>query len=1309
MKPSSRSTPSHKGRRSGCIGTTLRFSYSTCAARNVRCLKGDGSFPGSSDRSNPLNPMTESDSEYMDLPSAPGACPQCGDTLPADAPEGLCPRCMFAGIPTEEAPVFNDEEATLPLTTGPGTGLAPAGDSVGPGGTIGPFRLLEKLGEGGFGVVWKAEQTHPLKRTVALKLIKPGFDSEEIVARFALERQALAVMDHPHIARVYDAGTAGDGRPYFGMEWVDGRPLTRFCDEERLSIRERLELFELVCHAVQHAHQKGVIHRDLKPSNVLVTKDDQGRAVPKVIDFGIAKALVPDLAEIKFTHSLHVIGTPVYMSPEQAVGATDIDTRSDLYSLGVILYELLTGEPPLDQKVLMRRALDEILHLIREEEPKKPSTRIGTLEQETQARVAEARGTATGKLLVQVRGDLDWIVLKSLSKERERRYGSATAFGEDIRRHLDGNPVEAAPPDAGYRLRKFVGRNRLLVVSSATVALLLAIGVIVTIRQNAIISDARDQEAALRALSEEREGEVKRTLANSDFNQASEFLEAGRSSEALGHMARALRLDPTNQNALIRALNLLMERNWPHLSSKEESDSSRPSSDAIPEIINRRIETLDGGTYQATFHLKEKSTKSYGGYYRYDYSEWDKNIYLFEKDLENFCKTEVDDAEMPIAYSGDGRWVAIPGQASAVLVDRRDGKRMRAPNHDGRVSCLAFSPDGRLIATGANDNFVRIWDIENQELFAEPIDHQEWIDRLGFSSDGRALVVTTRSGNTFWDLSDRRRLNFTWERGRTPENPTDFEWNQGSGKPLVALIQRSSVGVINYSEGREISQIRPGTRENSTTNGHWDPRRDGRWVRFVDSGAAVVDFNGGKLFKWDVESAKPVAEIRSEKPWSAISPLKSPRSTWILAPEDGKRTVLAVIDSASLRVKCRIHSEPSDSFETAMFVEGGNVILTHSVAGFFALFDTATGAPRSEPFRIEGGRLVAAGTSRESLLILIARTENKKSGIEVIDARSGIPVGSWTEHSFQSGLDHSMEQGIFASAKGDELTVFEFSGRRRFSVREPDFFGEVRFIGRGERIMTIPDRDGFCKFFDSATGFRFPPEFRTSQMDYGVPSISSNGGFAIYEGRLLSIESGRILTDSLVRMREPESGCGFAPIEKGTLIWTVGGRVEAFAGRGDEKQKKEMIEFVPVLRPGELVAPSWFPDLLEGLGGARVEKSGSFSMPMSKGRNQLIERIRDAVRKADAAAMQDPVFQTMHWWIEKREERPINPFSEMTLEAWRELRIRQNTVEGWREILGAYRSDPKIWERYSEVVAAYDQVEAKRAEVVSKLLRRDAN
>jgi serine/threonine protein kinase len=371
-----------------------------------------------------------------------------------------------------------------------------------PGDVIGRYKIREKLGEGGCGVVYVAEQAEPVRRRVALKVIKLGMDTRTVIARFEAERQALAMMDHPNIARVLDAGTTAAGRPYFVMELVRGIRITDYCDQNNLETGERIRLFIQVCHAVQHAHQKGIIHRDLKPSNILVTLHD-GVPVPKVIDFGIAKATEGRLSDQTiYTQLYEFIGTPAYISPEQAeMSGLDIDTRTDIYSLGVLLYELFTGKTPFDSQELIRSGLDEMRRTIREKEPLSPSTRLTSMADADLTTTAKRRGAEAPRLVHFIRGDLDWIVMKALEKDRTRRFDTANALAADLQRFLDNEPVEARPPSNIYRFQKLVRRNKMAFAAVSGIVAALALGLVVSV--NLYVKEKAALRRALQAEQEE--------------------------------------------------------------------------------------------------------------------------------------------------------------------------------------------------------------------------------------------------------------------------------------------------------------------------------------------------------------------------------------------------------------------------------------------------------------------------------------------------------------------------------------------------------------------------------------------------------------------------------------------------------------------------------------------------------------------------------------------------------------------------------------------------------------------------------------
>jgi serine/threonine protein kinase len=476
-------------------------------------------------------------------------------------------RSPFAGL-TETATAnrsANDTVTTLDFSL-----------TEGLGSRIGRYKLLQKIGEGGCGVVYMAEQEEPVRRRVALKVIKLGMDTKNVIARFEAERQALALMDHPNIARVLDAGATETGRPYFVMELVRGIKITDYCDQNNLDTARRLDLFIQICHAIQHAHQKGVIHRDIKPSNILVTLHD-GVPVPKVIDFGIAKAIEGRLTDqTLFTAYEQIIGTPAYMSPEQAeMSGLDVDTRSDIYSLGVLLYELLTGRTPFDAKELMKSGLDEMRRTLREKEPQRPSTMVTTFQGPELTTMAAQRHAEPFKLISSLRGDLDWIVMKTLEKDRRRRYETVNGLAMDVQRYLSSEPVVARPPSRLYRFQKLVHRNRIVFAAGLAVAVALVLGLGISTRlffmekaarQRAVAAEqqaeaARATEALLRQEAETRE----------KITQATVYVNQGDLDAADKLMSHVPLTRPTVEGAAVfRALGeyYALQDQWPEAAER---------------------------------------------------------------------------------------------------------------------------------------------------------------------------------------------------------------------------------------------------------------------------------------------------------------------------------------------------------------------------------------------------------------------------------------------------------------------------------------------------------------------------------------------------------------------------------------------------------------------------------------------------------------------------------------------------------------------------------------------------------------------
>jgi eukaryotic-like serine/threonine-protein kinase len=745
---------------------------------------------------------------------AQALCPECGSPLPAGATEGSCSTCLLmlgVAVPVVEvAPVD-------PETPAPGQSPEDCTRTEQSGQRIGRYKLLEKIGEGGFGTVWMAEQQEPVRRKVALKIIKLGMDTKQVVARFEAERQALAMMDHPNIARVFDGGATENGRPFFVMELVRGIPLTTYCDTARLATRERLELFIQVCQAVQHAHQKGIIHRDLKPTNILVTEQD-GRAIPKVIDFGIAKATEQKLTELTlFTRFNQMIGTPAYMSPEQAgLGSLDIDTRSDIYSLGVLLYELLTGRTPLDPQKLREAGYDAILKTIREAEPPKPSTCLSTLKLEDLTAIAGLRREDPQKLHRLIRGDLDWITLKALEKDRGRRYQSAGDFARDVQRYLDNEVIQARPPSAVYRFQKAWRRNKLVFTAATAVTASLLIGLVVStwlfarekqsaavLRQSAYASEMNvafrawqdGRVVRARALLEKQRphsGETdlrgfewrylwKHSRANELFtltNAATWGLALSPDGQTVAGCAGGqVRLWNVNTRQLISVLD--PDAGW--LFSLAFSPDGRTLATAHDNKHKYCVKLWDVATRNQIGQLDTKDTNApligvafspdgktivttYGGMYQYDAkSNAVGKVVLWDTATRQEIRQLIGSRYWvyQAAFSPDGETLAASdGDGAVNLWKVATGEMItRLSGHNGFVEPVTFSRDGEVLAAGDQQGHVWLWHWRSRRVESVFRAHDLPIYTILFSPDEQRLITASRDHTArMWDRQTRREI-----------------------------------------------------------------------------------------------------------------------------------------------------------------------------------------------------------------------------------------------------------------------------------------------------------------------------------------------------------------------------------------------------------------------------------------------------------------------------------------------------------------------------------------------------------------------
>lgn len=818
----------------------------------------------------------------------------------------------------EAPPVALGEDVTLdqPITERPGT-------------VIGRYKLLEQIGEGGFGVVFMAEQQEPVRRKVALKIIKPGMDTKEVIARFEAERQALALMDHPNIAKVLDAGTVGTacqtgpehtstpgdsgtgrqgattavGRPFFVMELVKGIPITEYCEHADLAPRERLEVFLSVCHAVQHAHQKGVIHRDIKPTNVMVTLHDDAPVV-KVIDFGVAKAIAQRLTEkTLFTRFSQMVGTPLYMSPEQTqMSGLDVDTRRDIYSLGVLLYELLTGTTPFEKERFREAAYDDLLKIIREEDPPKPSARISTLEH-TATAVSAHRRSDPKKLSALVRGELDWIVMRAMEKDRTRRYESASSFAADVQRYLDDEPVEACPPSVGYRIKKYARRNKAMLAAASMVAMTLLIGLVGTTsqafranaerdvaktqRDRAVeaqeLADARLQRALdaeqdaqrSRKRAENRSEEVTRLLASSYVDRAQALCEQGEIGRGMLWFAHSLQTtltDATGLDQVIRTnlaawgqqlhrLRMVVQHPSPVVAVALTPDGSR----ILTACGDAKIRLWDADSGRL---LRESDTLQ---------GDWGASTLPGGRSL---------------VFSPDGSRILTGSyQGTAHVLDAATLQQIGEPlqhalagesvRQNTSVDIVAFSPDGSRLVTSCHDRreLVRLWDIATLEPIGEPFSC--FSKTVAFCPGGlRVLVSLPKKTSTA-----KRRYYQLW----------DFDSREPVGPPVqmatataAAISPDGSIVATALNEGGHINLWYAATGEAVT-----DPIVHGGVVyslAFSSNGSRLL--SGGNTratMVWDVATGAPIG-----------TPLRQQSTAYSVAwSEDGKRVVTGSEDGSA--------------------------------------------------------------------------------------------------------------------------------------------------------------------------------------------------------------------------------------------------------------------------------------------------------------------------------------------------------------------------------------------------------------------------
>jgi eukaryotic-like serine/threonine-protein kinase len=1010
-----------------------------------------------------------------------------------------------------------------------------------PGDQIGPYKLLEQIGEGGCGVVYMAEQHEPVRRRVALKVIRLGMESRSVIARFEAERQALSMMSHPNIARVFDGGTTEYGRPYFVMELVRGRSITRYCDEHRLTLRERLKLFVEVCRAVQHAHLKGVIHRDLKPANILVMEMDGG-ATPKVIDFGVAKAIEQRLTEkTLFTRFGQIVGTPAYMSPEQAgLGGLDIDTRSDVYALGAILYELLAGRPPFDSHKLLEAGYEAILREVRDAEPPPPSTMISTLALEEASAIAQQRRSEPQKLTRLVRGELDWIVMKAMEKDRARRYDTANEFAKDIERFLAGQLVLANPPSIAYRVTKWVRRNRTVATAAALVAVVLMAATVVSghlaflaLEQLDKARKAQAAEAEQREWAERVAEESRRRLVQLVVADGVRALENGDWFGAFLWFTEALRID-------------------------------KPGSPA-EEMHRSRI----GALLQYSPRLTQ--------FWMHD-----------EKGINH------------ATFSPDGRWALTAGEdRTARLWDVATGRAGAVWRHPDNVSSAAFSADGRRVITVCDDRAVRVWDTSDDRMICSPLQHDHGVSHALISPDGQLVITASQHEADLptFDLNKQKFELCVWdaETGRPLQTPLrkrgwithvalspDGQWlavRLGRWGSMVVLWNLRQPDVLLFSGADQTAMERVPIRPHVQEGGFAvlpDTPLISRVNRIIPASAAcfafspdnrriVIGYKDGSFRIWPLDGGSPLILQRQE----VRGARREEGHRFVMITPDGKR-VLAINSEGivfvwdartgeSLRrlkrkagelIECgpdgrlallstqiwdieldeAVSPEPlHPGLRHAVFHPDGVHLLTVGLDGAARLWNLAVGLPL--PFRFEHNRAMVTASSAD------AAEFPKRMGFlsHVLSTFTDVHTGAFSPDGrlVVTAADNGSAR-VWRTQSGEPVTPYvALNGPMSMALFDRE--GERFFTAAGEWGQALAS----ARVWDATSGKPVVPEI---QLPHGLDSaaFSPDGRWLLLqtpgEGLILDARTGERV-NGLIGIGEPVRSLALSPDGNYLAAW----------------------------------------------------------------------------------------------------------------------------------------------------------------------------
>ena len=904
----------------------------------------------------------------------------------------------------------------------------------GPGTKIGHYELLEQIGEGGMGLLYLAQQREPVKRRVALKVIKPGMDSKQVIARFEAERQALALLDHPNIAHVFDAGTTEAGRPYFVMEYVKGMSITAYCDQRRLNIEQRLRLFEQVCEGIHHAHQKGIIHRDIKPSNILVSIHGD-RAVPKIIDFGIAKAITQPLTDKTFvTFQGQLLGTPEYMSPEQVdLAIQDIDTRSDIYSLGVVLYELLAGVLPFERESFARLGFAEIQRTIREQEPASPSIRLTNLGEQGKT-IAASRGTQLITLARRLHRELEWIPLKAMRKDRCRRYRSASEMADDVRHYLNGLPLIAGPETTVYRVKKFVHKHAGSVATASLVSVAIILGLVVSVIFGCRAEQARQQEAAARI-------QVEQTLIRAEKAEQAAKEKAGELRQTL--YVNSIQLaDAKHRQGDAKAVRTLLEscpndlRGWEWNHLNYIADQAR--------IVLRGA---SDGVVHPAFSPDGKLIASGG---------WGKSIKIWDatSGSELMDLTGHEDSVWCVAFSPDGQHLASASADKTVKVwDVESGRELKTlRGHDKGICHVTFSPDGKRIASAERGTAIKIWDAETGSEVTNIQRKRMWVMGMAFSPDGRHIASCNGDGISVWDTASGAEVMTIASAHKLWVTCVAYS---PDGKSIVSCGWDSSIKVWDASTGKQTTVLRSRSQRLN-------------YVSYDSSGDFIVaPDQGNTISVWDTVTGEVVMTFAGHE--AIIRSVSfSPDGRRIISGSNDR--TIRVWDTSWCKEQMLIHM---DSFPLGLsYSPDGKRFATGGLAGGVTIWDAAAGMELTTipddgswieviAFSPDGRRL-ATGSSDGTGNIwdatigsqLATFGEYKESGKEILSMAFS-PNGS---HLVASGNEGVIR--VHDTETGKE--IMKLLGHK-------DQVGTLAYYPDGSRILS-GCWDGTAKVWDASTG-----------------------------------------------------------------------------------------------------------------------------------------------------------------------------------------------------------------------------------------------